>query len=135
MEEQITDNSASIAEKTNKYQMMLLDMWEAIRIEEIKVRACYLKIAPVLNSNTKDSYIFASDEEKESINRLISLSIGLYYELLPKMKGKGASYEKYEKACTEPYNFLKEYNIFELIKELRNAMEELGVTRIEKEVK
>lgn len=125
------------AERKDQYQKMLLDMWEVIKTYQSKVRAYYLEIAPYLEAGVDADEIATDKEQQENINTLIALSIGLWEELEPKMKGKEdeANFMAFEDYYHEPVKFILETGkVFELVRTLRNALEVLGITKIEKEV-
>lgn len=125
-------------ERTEQYKKMLLDMWEVIKTYESKVMAYYLQIAPMLESGAKPDTIPMNKEEADNINNLISLSIGLWKELVPKMKGKEgeAKFKAFENLLRDPAKFLLDTNkVFDLTEVLRDALETLEITKIEKEMK
>lgn len=125
-------------ERTEQYKKMLLDMWEVIKTYESKVMAYYLQIAPLLESGAKPDTIPMDREEGDNINNLVSLSIGLWKELVPKMKGKDGEdkFKKFEAMLRDPKQFLLDTNkVFDLTEVLRDALETLEITKIEKEMK
>lgn len=137
MEEQEYSPMARI-DGGDQYKKMLLDMWEVIKTYESKVRAFYLQVAPMLQGGLKPQQIPIDNEQQDNINNLISLSLGLWEELEPKMRGKDDNQEfmKFEGFLDEPLQFLVDTNkVFNLVKQLRNSLEVLGITKIEKELK
>jgi hypothetical protein len=125
-------------ERTEQYKKMLLDMWEVIKTYESKVRAYYLMVAPLMESGAKPDSIPMEKEQQENINNLISLSIGLWYELVPKMKGKDgeADFKQFESLNVDPAKYLQDTNkVFDLTRVLRYALETLEITKFEKELR
>jgi len=128
----------AIAEDKGQYKKMILDEWEVIKTYSVKVMAHYLEVAPQLESGVKTEQIVTTKETQDDINQLISLLSDMWEELAPMMVGKkdSESFFSYEGYCQEPINFLIDTKkVFGMKKVLRKALEDLGITRIEKEMK
>lgn len=129
----------SAAERTERYKLMLLDIWENIRMMEAEILSQYLAVAPLLDGGKKPESIQMSDEERYNMNRMLALAIILWRELTPKMRGKTeieAKFKSFEKDNREPSGYIGNMDrIFELTDTLRDCLELLEVTKFEKEVK
>ena len=124
-----------LTEDGGQYKKMILDGWEVIKPYTVKVMAHYLEIAPQLESGAKSEQITTTREKQEDINQLIGLLTDMWEELEPMMMGKKDTKEFYafREYYNEPVRFLLDTKkVFELKKVLRKALQDLGITRIEK---
>ena len=118
-----------------QYKKMILDEWEVIKTYSVKVMAYYLEVAPQLASGSRTDQIHTTREKQEEINQLIGLLTDMWEELEPMMKGKSNSddFFSFKEFQQEPIKFLIDtQKVFELKTVLRKALEDLGITRIEK---
>jgi hypothetical protein len=131
---------SSSVERSGRYKDIILDAWESIRVYENKVRAYYLSIAPllaVLKEGEKPPIPITNDD-LDNIYGLISDAVGLWRDLRPMMKGKDKEGEfmAFGKLNKDMDAYLEDTdNIFKLVETLRDALETLEITRIDKEMR
>jgi hypothetical protein len=127
----------SNVERTNRYKDIILDAWEGIRVSENKVKDYYYKIAPLLSSIKKVS-IPMSKEESDVLRAFLSAVTGLWGDLRPMMKGKDKEneFKSYSDFCDRLDLTIKDVpKARKLMAVLRDALETLEITRIDKEQK
>lgn len=125
----------AMTEDKGQYKKMILDEWEVIKTYSVKVMAHYLEVAPQLESGVRTDQIATTKEAQDDINQLIGLLSDMWEELAPMMVGKkdSGAFFGYVGYCHEPIKFLIDTKkVFDMKNALRKALEDLGITRIEK---
>ncbi len=104
----------------DKYKNLLLDQWEAIASYRVEVRRSFIQ----------------RNMDAENITYYVSLLQGLWLDLYPKAQGNDKlkpRFEKFKSAFEDPFELLADpEKIFELELLLREALELLGITVIER---
>jgi len=135
-EDSITNGTPESAEK--RYKVFLIDWWESIRALEAEVLTNWLFVSPLLESGKSPQNITVTEAEFSNTRKLLSSLITFWRELAPKIPGTAIAKEfaAFESYNDTPNKYIEDMEkVTALTKVLRDALEVLGVTKFEKEIR